>query len=113
MVKKVVVRVNKVESYSDINGVQGKIIELVEDQPTDVTGLSKNCSAEMQMIEQTMVQLQRMMPAGMVQNRSIPKIVLYLTEDEYDSLGLNLDVNHTYEVTFGEQGIKFVGGAKP
>ena len=37
----------------------------------------------------------------------IPKILLFLTEQEYDSLGINFDVNQVYEVVLEDQSIKF------
>jgi len=37
----------------------------------------------------------------------IPKIMLFLTEQEYDSLGINFDVNQIYEVALENQSIKF------
>jgi hypothetical protein len=32
---------------------------------------------------------------------------LFLTEQEYDSLGINFDVNQVFEVTLENQGIRF------
>ncbi len=36
-----------------------------------------------------------------------PKIVLFLTEHEYDSLCIDFDVNQVYEVVLENQAIKF------
>jgi hypothetical protein len=38
---------------------------------------------------------------------AIPKILLFLTEQEYDNLGIDFDVNQVFEVTLENQGIKF------
>jgi hypothetical protein len=38
---------------------------------------------------------------------AIPKILLFLTEQEYDSLGIEFDVNQVHEVTLENQSIKF------
>jgi hypothetical protein len=36
-----------------------------------------------------------------------PKIILFLTEQEYDSLGISFDVNQVYEVALQNQAISF------
>jgi hypothetical protein len=38
---------------------------------------------------------------------SIPKITLFLTEQEYDDLDIGFDVNQVYEVALENQSIKF------
>ena len=37
----------------------------------------------------------------------MPKMILFLTEDEYDDLDVSLDVNQTYQILFEGQAIKF------
>ena len=41
------------------------------------------------------------------QQMATPKIVLFLTEHEYDSLGIVFDVNQVYEVLLENQTIRF------
>jgi hypothetical protein len=38
---------------------------------------------------------------------SIPKILLFLTEQEYDNLGIDFDVNLVFEVSLENQSIRF------
>jgi len=38
---------------------------------------------------------------------AIPKIILFLTEQEYERLGIDFDVNQIYEITLENQAIKF------
>jgi hypothetical protein len=101
------VRVNKIESVRDLDGNLGKRIELVEER-----GISpfvvRPQSDEAKMAQDVLQALQQQMP--FLQQRTqltIPKILLFLTEQEYDSLGLNFDVNQVFEVGLENQGIKF------
>jgi hypothetical protein len=101
------VRVNKIESVRDLDGNLGKRIELVEER-----GISpfvvRPQSDEAKMAQDVLQALQQQMP--FLQQRTqltIPKILLFLTEQEYDSLDLNFDVNQVFEVALENQGIKF------
>ena len=105
MSKQTLVRVNKIESYRDLNGNLGKKIELVEEHedlpnaliPEEAQILMSNIKL---VLQQTVPQMQMQIPV-------MPKMILFLTEDEYDSLGVSLDVNQTYQVIFEGQAIKF------
>jgi hypothetical protein len=101
------VRVNKIESTRDLDGNLGKRIELVEER-----GISpfvvRPQTDEAKMAQDVLQALQQQMP--FLQQRtqlSIPKLLLFLTEQEYDSLGIDFDVNQVFEVTLENQGIKF------
>jgi hypothetical protein len=101
------VRVNKIESVRDLDGNLGKRIELVEER-----GISpfvvRPQSEEAKMAQDVLQALQQQMP--FLQQRTqlaIPKILLFLTEQQYDSLGIDFDVNQLFEVTLENQGIKF------
>jgi hypothetical protein len=60
------------------------------------------------MVQDMLSALQQQMPMlAQRQQIAVPKIVLFLTESEYDSLGIIFDVNQVYEVSLGGQGIKF------
>ena len=101
------VRVNKIESIRDLDGNLGKRIELVEEREISPFVVRPQ-SEEAKMAQDIMQILQQQMP--FLQQRTqlaIPKILLFLTEQEYDDLGINFDVNQVYEVTLGNQSIKF------
>ncbi len=101
------VRVNKIESTRDMDGNLGKRIELVEEREIQ-NYVMRPQTDEAKMIQDVMQAFQQQMP--MLQSRqqmTMPKIVLFLTESEYDNLGINFDVNQVYEVSLGGQGIKF------
>ncbi|HUU88313.1 MAG TPA: arcadin 1, partial [Candidatus Glassbacteria bacterium] len=92
------VRVNKIESNHDLDGNLGKRIELVEER-----GISpyvvRPKSEEGKMAQDIMQALQQQMPFLPQKSQiAIPKIVLFLTEYEYDSLNINFDVNQIFEV---------------
>ena len=103
------VRVNKIESTRDIDGNLGKRIELVEER--EVLGsnfVMRPQTDEAKMVQDVLQALQQQMPMfPQKQQIGVPKILLFLTEQEYDSLGITFDVNQVYEVTLANQGIKF------
>src|SRR3972149_4558001 len=101
------VRVNKIESIRDLDGNLGKRIELVEEREVSPyvvrpqTDEAKVAQDIMQAIQQQMLFLPQRAQL------SIPKILLFLTEHEYESLGIDFDVNQVYEVSLENQGIRF------
>jgi len=101
------VRVNKIESVRDLDGNLGKRIELVEER--DISPfVVRPQSEEAKMAQDIMQAVQQQMP--FLQQRTqftIPKILLFLTEQEYDSLGIDFDVNQVFEVALENQSIKF------
>jgi hypothetical protein len=101
------VRVNKIESVRDLDGNLGKRIELVEEREISPFVVRPQ-TEEAKMAQDIMQAMQQQMP--FLQQRTqfaIPKILLFLTEQEYDSLGIDFDVNQVYEVLLENQGIKF------
>jgi hypothetical protein len=101
------VRVNKIESTHDLDGNLGKRIELVEERAVSPFVVRPQ-SEEGKMAQDVLQALQQQMP--FLQQRTqltIPKILLFLTEQEYDSLGIDFDVNQVFEVALENQGIKF------
>ena len=101
------VRVNKIESIRDLDGNLGKRIELVEEREVSPYVLRPQ-SDEAKVAQDIMQALQQQMPFLPQRTQmSIPKILLFLTEQEYDSLGINFDVNQLYEVALENQSIKF------
>jgi hypothetical protein len=105
MVKQTSVRVNKIESYRDLNGSLGKKIELIEEHEDHSNALVPNEAKAM--MDGIQLVIQQTMPGMQMQIPVMPKMILFLTEDEYDSLGVSLDVNQTYQVIFEGQAIKF------
>jgi hypothetical protein len=101
------VRVNKIESARDLDGNLGKRIELVEERGVSPFVVRPQ-SDEGKMAQDVLQALQQQMP--FLQQRTqftIPKILLFLTEQEYDSLGIAFDVNQVFEVALENQSIKF------
>jgi hypothetical protein len=101
------VRVNKIESIRDIDGNLGKRIELVEERPIPQFAIRPQ-TEEAKVVQDVLQALQQQLPIfpGRVQF-TIPKIILFLTEQEYESLGIDFDVNQIYEITLENQSIKF------
>ena len=101
------VRVNKIESTRDIDGNLGKRLELLEEREVNPYVLRPQTD-EAKMAQDIMQALQQQMPfLPQRQQLTTPKIVLFLTEQEYDSLGIIFDVNQVYEVVLENQVIRF------
>lgn len=101
------VRVNKIESNRDLDGNLGKRIELVEDRGISQYVVRPKSEAG-KMAQDIMQALQQQMPfLPQKSQMAIPKIVLFLTEQEYDSLNINFDVNQIFDVVLENQAIKF------
>jgi hypothetical protein len=101
------VRVNKIESTRDLDGNLGKRIELFEEREVSPF-VVRPPTEEAKMAQDIMQALQQQMPFLPQRTQfAIPKILLFLTEQEYDSLGIEFDVNQVYEVTLENQSIKF------
>ena len=101
------VRVNKIESIRDVDGNLGKRIELIEDRRIPQMVIRPQ-TEEAKMVQDVLQTLQQQMPMfPQRQQIAVPKILLFLTEQEYDSLGISFDVNQVYEVTLANQGIQF------
>ena len=101
------VRVNKIESTRDLDGNLGKRIELVEERAISPFVVRPQ-SEEVKMAQDIMQTLQQQMP--FLQQRTqltIPKVILFLTEQEYDNVGIDFDVNQVFEVMLENQSIKF------
>jgi hypothetical protein len=101
------VRVNKIESIRDLDGNLGKRIELFEEREVSPF-VVRPPTEEAKVAQDIMQALQQQMPFLPQRTQfTIPKILLFLTEQEYDSLGIEFDVNQVYEVTLENQSIKF------
>ena len=101
------VRVNKIESTRDLDGNLGKRIELLEEREVSPF-VVRPPTEEAKMAQDIMQALQQQMPFLPQRTQfAIPKLLLFLTEQEYDSLAIEFDVNQVYEVTLENQSIKF------
>src|SRR5665648_76104 len=101
------VRVNKIESTRDLDGNLGKRIELLEEREVNPY-IVRPQSDEVKMAQDIMQALQTQMPfLPQRQQMATPKIILFLTEYEYDSFGITFDVNQVYEVVLENQSIRF------
>jgi len=101
------VRVNKIESNRDVDGNLGKRIELLEEREVNPY-IVRPQSDEAKMAQDIMQALQTQMPFLPQRTQmATPKIILFLTEQEYDNMGINFDVNQVYEVALENQAIRF------
>jgi len=101
------VRVNRIESIQDVDGNLGKRIELIEERPIPRFAIRPQ-TEEAKVVQDVMQALQQQLPMFPARAQvMVPKIILFLTEQEYESLGIEFDVNQIYEVTLEHQTIRF------
>jgi len=101
------IRVQRIESIRDPEGNLGKRVELVEERPVPRFAI-RPTTEEGRMVQDVVQALQQQIPVMTMQGGvAFPKIVLFLTEQEYDELGITFDVNQIYEVELTNNTIKF------
>ncbi|MBS7605196.1 MAG: arcadin 1 [Candidatus Bathyarchaeia archaeon] len=101
------VRVHRIESYRDLDGNLGKRIELVQEEASPKFIIRPE-SEEARVVQDMLRVLQQQIPLFNIQSQiTMPKIILFLTEREYEELGVDFDVNRVYEVDLSSQTIKF------
>lgn len=102
------VRVHKIEAIRDMDGNLGKRIELIEDREVP-RFVVRPQTEEAKVVQDVLQALQQQMPMfpGRV-DFAIPKIILFLTEQEYEALGIDFDVNQVYEIKFENQSLHFM-----
>jgi hypothetical protein len=101
------VRVNKIESIRDIDGNLGKRIELIEDRQIPKFVVRPQ-TEEAKMVQDVMQALQQQIPVfPMRTDIATPKIILFLTEQEYENLGIEFDVNQIFDISLEKQTLKF------
>ncbi|MCD6470308.1 arcadin 1 [Candidatus Bathyarchaeota archaeon] len=101
------VRVHRIESFKDPEGNMGKRVELVQVDVAPRFAIRPE-SEEARMVQNMVRIIQQQIPIFGIQSHIvIPKIILFLTEQEYDELGVDFDVNQVYEVELSNQSIKF------
>jgi hypothetical protein len=102
------VRVQKIESIRDPEGNLGKRIELIEDRVIPRFAVRPE-TEEARIVQEVMKSLQQQLPVLATQKTqfTLPKMVLFLTENEYEKLGIDFDVNQIYELELSGQSIRF------
>ena len=101
------VRVQRIESIRDPEGNLGKKIELIEERTIHRLPIRPQ-SEEGKMVQDMVQALQQQLPIVTAPSQfALPKIILFLTEQEYERLGIDFDVNQTYELDLSSQSIKF------
>ena len=102
------VRVAKIESIRDLDGNLGKRIELIEEREIPRLSAIRAQTEEAQVVQDVLQALQQQMPIFPQRGQiALPKIILFLTEQEYESLGISFDVNQVYEVNLQNQIVSF------
>jgi hypothetical protein len=104
----VLVRVFRITSFTAPDtGVPGKQIELVEvkRQPV-VTPQYGDDTARIAQSILTQIQSMGIFPP-MPREMTYPKVILFLTENEFDQLQVPMNVNDTYELTFEKEKMIF------
>jgi hypothetical protein len=88
-------------------GNLGKRIELVEERKIPRFAIQPS-TEEGRMVQGVVQALQQQLP--IIPQRAefrVPKIILFLTEQEYEKLGIDFDVNQIYELELSDQSVKF------
>ncbi len=102
------IRVQKIESIKDPEGNLGKRIELIEDRVIPRFAV-RPATEEARMVQEVMKSLQQQLPVLATQRTqfALPKMILFLSENEYEKLGIDFDVNQIYELELSGQSISF------
>ena len=101
------VRIQKIESIRDPEGNLGKRIELIEERVIPRFAV-KPATEEARVVQDVITALQKQLPMFTKQKRfAFPKIILFLTEQECEELGIDFAVNQIYDLELLNQAIKF------
>ena len=101
------VKVQRIESTKDSAGRLGKRIELVEENVVPPFAI-RPPTEEARVVQDVVRSLQQQLPMlGVRTQFSSPKVILFLTEQEYEELGIRFDVNQIYEVELHKQYMGF------
>jgi hypothetical protein len=107
VVSMVRVRVQRIESIRDPQGNLGKRIELIEEHRIPRFAI-KPQTEEARMAQDIVQVLQQQMPVLTKKPQfAFPKVILFLTEQEYEKLGIDFDVNQIYELDLTDASIAF------
>jgi hypothetical protein len=103
----VVVRVTRIQSYKDrATGKLGKQIEFSEIRSTPSVTIGGG--EETRIIKQVLDQMSVMgFPIPISSEIKTPKMVLFLTQEEEELFGVEINVNRVYELVFKNKSIIF------
>ena len=92
------VKVNRISGVTDpLTGLPAKQIELVEVRDARRPEMFPS-SDEGRMVQGMVSQLQSMGLMPQIRELGFSKVIMTLTESEYDMLGIRLDVNEVYDL---------------
>jgi Arcadin 1 len=92
------VKVNRISSVTDpLTGLPAKQIELVEVRDSRRPEMFPNTD-EGRVVQGMISQLQSMGLVPQIRDFGFSKVIMTLTESEYDMLGIRLDVNEVYDL---------------
>ena len=92
------VKVNRISGVTDpLTGMPAKQIELVEVRDNRRPDMFP-ASDEAKVVQGMVSQLQSMGLMPQIRDLGYSKVIMTLTESEYDMLGIRLDVNEIYEL---------------
>jgi len=92
------VKVNRISGVTDpLTGMPAKQIELVEVRDSRRPDMFP-ASDEARVVQGMVSQLQSMGLMPQIRDLGYSKVIMTLTESEYDMLGIRLDVNEIYEL---------------
>lgn len=98
----VLVKVLKISSITDPEtGKAGKQVELVEARQRNspgFVGVTGSGSDEARLIKNVVNQFKTLGVFPQMRELTLPKLTLFLTEIEYDMLGIRFEVNDVYEL---------------
>ena len=99
--------VQRIESIKDPAGNLGKRVELVEENVVPSFAI-RPPTEEARMVQDVFRTLQQQIPIfGGKAQFSSPKLILFLTEQEYEALDVKFDVNQIFDIELLGQTIKF------
>ncbi|MGQ9469495.1 MAG: arcadin 1 [Nitrososphaerales archaeon] len=92
------VRVHRITSINDPEtGLPGKQIELVEVRPR-TSDVFSGVGEEARLVKGILSQFQNLGIFPPMREMILPKLTMFLTENEYERLGIRFEVNDTYEI---------------
>ncbi|NIM45545.1 MAG: hypothetical protein GTN80_07860 [Nitrososphaeria archaeon] len=102
----VFVKITKIQSINDPEtGEEGKQIEFVEIRKTPTKVLTP--TNESRIIQEMMNQLKMMgFPMILKPEVKVPKMILFLTDEECEKLQIDLEVNKTYDLKIWKGGMQ-------
>lgn len=95
----VLVRVFRISSVNDPEtGKPGKQVELVEVRRRGGQPLVSGIGDEARVVQGIVSQFQSMGIFPQLREMVLPKLTLFLSEEEYEALGIRFEVNDTYDM---------------